>query len=325
MLEAAVAQALRRDDHRIAITGAGGWIGLALLDLLNAALGPRDLRARVRAFGSDARDLLLADGSRFPQASLDTMQDLPSAPTFVFHTAFLTKDRAAHMAEAEYAAANRAITDRVLAALDPIGTTGVFVASSGAAAKVETGSAQGALHLYGQLKIEEEVRFGQWAEARGATAAIVRIFALLGPRINKPEAYAIASFILDALEGRPVEVRSPRQVIRAYASLRELMSLVLALLIQGGGVTSFDSGGVPLELGEVAREVAGLVPDGRVVRAPVTLPDADVYHGDSAAYERLLRAHGIAPVCLTTGIHETMDWLRRERASAIRAETPVQA
>lgn len=311
MLDPSVALALRHSEKRIVITGAGGWIGLALLDLLTLALGPDALRERVSAFGSSARMLMLADGTTLPQAPLEDIGTLGRSPTFVFHTAFLTKDRVGAMSEADYIAANRAITSRVLAALDTIGTEGLFVASSGAAAKVEDGSAAGALHLYGSLKLEEERRFAEWAEQRQATAAIVRIFALLGPRINKPQAYAIASFILDALAGRPIEVRSPKPVVRAYSTLRELLSLVFAILIQGKGVTRVDSGGEPLELEHVAREVAGLVDGVTVRRAPFTSADADIYHGDRIKYEAFLSAFGIAPVPLVDGIRETMDWLRQ--------------
>lgn len=325
MLDPVVAEALRKDGHRIVITGAGGWIGLALLDLLSVALGPEVVRERVRAFGSSARDLVLADGSTLPQAALSSITDLPHAPTWVFHTAFLTKDRAVAMDERDYAASNRAITGQVLAALDAIGTTGLFVASSGAAAKVVAGSAQGALKLYGQLKLEEEERFAAWAHERQATAAIVRIYALLGPRINKPEAYAIASFILDALAGRPVAVRSPRQVVRAYASLRELLSLVLAMMLRDEGVSCFDSGGEPMELGDIARLVASLVPGCGVDRAAIIAPDADIYHGDDASYDALLRSHGIARVPLIEGIRETMDWLGQSHTKTLASGVPAPA
>lgn len=325
MLDPAVARALRQGGQRIVITGAGGWIGLALLDLLNAALGPEGLRARVKAFGSIARNLALADGSFITQSPLEDLASLDHAPTLVFHTAFLTKDRVDGMSEADYIASNRAITSHVLAALDGIGTEGLFVASSGAAAKVEDGSATGALRLYGELKLEEEQRFAAWAENRQANAAIVRIFALLGPRINKPHAYAIASFILDALAGRTIEVRSPKRVVRAYAALRELLSLIFAELLHGKGVTRFDSGGEPLELEGVAQAVAGLVDGGRVVRAPTLSADADIYHGDSLKYAALLQAHDIAPVPLVDGIRETMDWLRQTESDATGPGAPGKA
>ena len=46
-----VAQALAANKARIVITGAGGWLGMATLELLAAALGD-NVAHRVRCFGS---------------------------------------------------------------------------------------------------------------------------------------------------------------------------------------------------------------------------------------------------------------------------------
>ncbi|KAG5733727.1 hypothetical protein E4T56_gene1887, partial [Termitomyces sp. T112] len=211
---------LVEDGRRIVITGAGGWIGLATLDLLAAALGDR-FEKRVRAFGSSTRTMRLADGTQVLQRPLSDMAWLPGEPTIVLHTAFLTKDRAEVMDEAAYIAANRAISEAVLKALGPIGAEAIFVASSGAAAKVDDPKAGAAMRLYGALKREDEERFAAWADETGKRAVIARIYALTGPYINKPGAYAIASFLADAMAGRPVEVRAPKKGVRAYVPIRE--------------------------------------------------------------------------------------------------------
>jgi len=305
MLDEAVAQALAADGRRIVITGAGGWLGLATLDLLAEALGD-GFGKRVRAFGSTDRVLRLSDGTPVFQRPLADMAWLPKEPTLVLHTAFLTKDRAEAMGEAEYRAANAAISDLVLGALGPIGAEAVFVASSGAAAKADDPAASPAMRLYGAMKREDEARFAAWAQESGHGAVIARLYALAGPRINKPQAYAIASFMLDALAGRPIAVRSPRAVVRAYVAIREVMSLVFALMLQGRGVTRFDSGGEPLELEQVAQYVGTLLPGSTVTRAPITDPASDMYHGDGKAYAALLSAHGIRPVALHTALLETL-------------------
>jgi UDP-glucuronate decarboxylase len=313
MLEPSVAQALAADSRRIVITGAGGWIGLATLDLLHAALGDQ-FGKRVRAFGSSTRVLRLSDGTQVLQRPLDDLAWLPHEPTIVLHTAFLTKDRAEAMDEAQYRAANDAIRHKVLKALGPIGANAIFVASSGAAAKADDPAASPAMRLYGAMKREDEDLFAAWAQDHGATAAITRLYALAGPHINKPQNYAIASFMLDALAGRAIEVRAPRRVVRAYVAIREVMSLVFTLLLQGEGVTSFDSGGEPLELEQIAREVAALVEGAQVERAAITAPDADIYHGDSAAYAALLAHYGITSVPLRQALAETIDYLAGQNA-----------
>ena len=305
MLEPHVAEALVADGRRIVITGAGGWIGLATLDLLAAALGA-DFVKRVVCFGSTTRALRLADGTPILQRPLADMAWLPHAPTLVLHTAFLTKDRAEDMTEADYRAANRAITQTVLDALGPIGAEGVFVASSGAAAKADDPAASPAMRLYGAMKRDDEAAFADWARRTGHRAVIARLYALAGPRINKPQAYAIASFLADALAGRAIEVRSPREVVRAYVAVREVMSLVFALLGQRDGVVRFDSGDVPMELGEVAAVVAALCPGASVTRAPITDPAGDIYHADGQSYAALLAEHAITPVPLADALAETI-------------------
>lgn len=308
-LEPSVASALVEDGRRIVITGAGGWIGLATLDLLAAVLGDR-FEKRVRAFGLNTRALRLADGSQVLQRPLADMAWLPKEPTIVLHTAFLTKDRAEAMDEAAYIAANRAISESVLKALNPIGAEAIFVASSGAAAKVDDPDAGAAMRLYGALKREDEERFAAWADETGHRAVIARIYALTGHHINKPGAYAIASFINDAIAARPVEVRAPRRVVRAYVAIRELMSLAFAALLAPKGVLRFDSGGEPMELGEIAGVVAAQTGAG-VRRAEITTGPADIYHGDDAAYRALLAEFGIAPVPLAAQVAEMIAWAQR--------------
>ncbi len=311
MLEQAVAEALKADGRRIVITGAGGWLGLATLDLLGAALG-EDFGKRVRAFGSTTRTLRLSDGTPVLQRPLADMAWLPQEPTLVLHTAFLTKDRAEAMDEAEYRAANDAIRNTVLNALGPIGAQAIFVASSGAAAKLD--DPRPAMALYGAMKREDEDSFASWAEQSSQSAVIARLYALAGPRINKPQAYAIASFMLDALAERPIMVRAPKRVVRAYAAIREVMGLVFALMLEGKGVTRFDSGGTPLELEQVAGEVAALVEGVSVERAAITDPASDIYHGDGEAYDALLRQYGISPVPLRVALAETLDFLAGQQA-----------
>jgi UDP-glucuronate decarboxylase len=312
-LTPAIAQALADDGRRVVITGAGGWLGMASLELLRAALGEKEFAGRVRAFGSSTRTLRLADGTQVLQRPLADMAWLPQEPTLVLHTAFLTKDRAEAMDEAQYRAANAGIRQAVLDALDAIGAQGVFVASSGAAGMADAPDASAAMRLYGTMKREDEAVFAQWAQAQGKAAVIARIFSLAGPHINKPGAYALASFALDALAGRPIAVRSPRGVVRSYVAIAELMSLVFAQLLHGG-ITRFDSGGQPLELGEVAQRLAALVPGASVQRAAITQEPADVYHGDGAAYAALLAAHGVTPVSLDDALAATLHHLAKAAA-----------
>src|SRR5206468_11290266 len=129
------------------------------------------------------------------------LTSLPSRPTILLHTAFLTKDCAARMSEADYVAQNQAIRLTVLDALDSVGVNRLFLASSGAAAHADDPAASPAMRLYGSMKRDDEQIFADWADETSNRVVAARLFALSGPYINKPETYALASFILDALAG----------------------------------------------------------------------------------------------------------------------------
>ena len=308
-LTAHIATALRASPQRIVVTGASGWLGRVTLDLLHDALDDA-FAARVVCFGSGRAEVRLSATHMIEQRPLSEIGTLPRQPTLLLHFAFLGKDRAEAMPEAEYRAANRAIRQAVLDALDPIGVEAVFVASSGAARHADDASASPAMRIYGTLKREDEDAFAGWAEARRTSATIGRIFNISGPHINKLNSYALSSFVLDALAGRPVVVRAPHDVRRGYVAIRELMSLVFVRLLEGqSGITRFDSGGEHIELGALAGMIASSL-GCPVERPALRTGAADIYLGDDATYRRLLERHGIASVPLAEQIAETAMFLK---------------
>lgn len=309
-----VAKALQRSEHRIVLTGASGWLGRATLDLLQDALGEA-FAERVFCFGSRQAELHLSDTQQIMQRPLIDLRVLPSRPTYLLHLAFLTKDRAETMREADYCAANRAIRQLVVETLDPTGVEAAFIASSGAAYFADDPLATPAMQLYGRLKREDEEAFAAWAECSGKSLAIARIFNLSGPHVNKLPSYALSSFILDALAGRPVTIQARHDVRRSYVAIRELMSLVFALLLeQRGEIIRFDSGGEDIELGELASAIASPL-SCSIERPARSNGPADIYLGNDRIYQRLLNQHRIDRVSLAEQINETTAFLKDAPAS----------
>lgn len=310
MFEPAIAAALAADDQHIAVAGAGGWVGLATLELLEHALGDR-IAQRVSCYGSATRTLTLRSGRQLPQAPLADLNRLAAKRIWLLHFAFQTKDRAEMMSEEAYRTINDTISATVLEAATALPVETMFVASSGAASKAIDPLISPALRLYGQMKLDDEARFAAWAQAHGRRTVIGRIFNITGPYINKHQAYAIANFIMDALADRPITVRAPREVFRAYVAIRELMSLVFALMADHTApVAQFESGGESMELGSVARAVAQALGSGKVERMPITDPMPDRYVGDNDRYAALRHLHGIRAVPLDRQIMETAEYMR---------------
>jgi UDP-glucuronate decarboxylase len=305
------AKRLAEGSWRIAVAGAGGWMGQAALEELHGLLGD-DLHWRVACFGSSRRRLKLRDGLTFDQALLSDLARLPPAPTLVLHLAFLTQEKAGLMPRQDYIAANRAISDQVFGALDPIGARGVFVASSGAVEMVGQAGADPNKALYGALKLEDEARFGEWALERGKRTVIARIFGLSGPYINKRDSYALACFIADVLADRPIDIKAAKPVFRSYVAVDELMSVVFALLTDGSaGLTLFDTAGKRgYEMEEIARGVAGALGHCRGVRRPAMASvQEDRYVGDGALYASLRRGQGVEPVGFSQQVRETAKFM----------------
>ncbi len=305
------ARRLREGAWRVAVVGAGGWIGLAALEQLQELFGP-SFPERVFAFGSNRRLLALRGGRRIEQRPLTSLIDLPPAPTLVLHLAFLTQEKAGLMSHERYTAINEQISGEVFAALGPIGATGVFVASSGAVEMVGQPGADPNKAIYGRLKLDDEARFAAWAEQTGRRAVNVRIFGLSGPYINKLNSYALSCFITDVLRGRPISIQADRPVFRSYVAVDEMMSIVFGLLTDGtSGAITFDTGADRgYEMAEIAQDVAAALGHTRgVLRPPFQSDAADRYVGDGTVYAELRRRLNVETIDFQQQVVQTARYM----------------
>lgn len=307
-----VALAVRlRDSHwRFVVTGASGWVGMATLDLLHAALGAQASR-RVFAFGSAARELLLHDGGRVQQRPLAALAELAPAPTMLLHYAFLTRDRVPGMGLQDYVAQNRAISEIVERFARGAGVDAALVLSSGAVYARDGGLERDLqANPYGMLKLEDEVRFARWVEERGATLVLPRLFNLSGPYINKLETYALATLIRATQAGEPMRIRAAHAVVRSYIAVEDLLAVSLWRLAQGArGVVRFDTAGErEVEIGELALEIKlALRSEVPIERPPLDGTRVDRYVGNGAAYAAILDEARIVPQPLQQQIVLTAD------------------
>ncbi len=309
---------LRDGPWRVAVVGAGGWLGLATLELLHRLLGD-GFADRVVCFGSSARTLILRGGVAVEQESLARLSRLSAAPTLVLHLAFLTQEKAKAMSEADYVSANRAISGAMFAVLDEIGAEGLFVPSSGAVGLAGEADAEASKRLYGRLKLDEEGAATAWAMRTGHPAAIARVFNLAGPYINKQSSYALACFIADALAHRPIEIRATRPALRSYVAISELMSVAFGVLTdRSAGPVLFDTAGErAIEMADIARAVSqGIGGAHPVSRAPMTGAVADSYVGDGRLYRALRERYEVVPVDFETQVSETVAFMAQGAVSS---------
>ena len=315
-----LATALSGMPGQVVITGGGGWLGLASLDLLERLLGD-DLAARVKVYGSRARMLTLPSGRNIPCSELSELARYDGAPPLVLHYACLTKDRVSAFGLAAFLAGNDAIRRNVIDFIQRCGAQGIFLPSSGAVygpARSLTQDTQG--NPYGVCKLQDEAAFSSLAASRAIPLVVARVFNIAGPFINKPEAYALSSFLLAILQNRPIEIRAAGRVVRSYVHIDDLLTLALAALLLSPNATPYyfdTSGEISVEVEALATRAATVLgrPDTLIRRAKPDGRGDDVYVGDGAAMRRLAGAVGLEMRNLEQQIHDTASYLARDHTT----------
>ena len=299
------AEALRRCNMPVIITGATGWLGQAALEMFHSALGDQ-FPARVTAFAARPRRITLRGGGNIDVHSLPDIAsfDLPGA--LVFHLAFLTREHASAQPIDAYIAANRQISADIRAFLKRCGASGIFIPSSGAA---RFGTLED--NPYGELKREDEEEFAALAADLAIPAAFIRVFNLAGPFINKRDSYALACILSDISQGGPVALRAAHPVWRGFAHVQDVLNIALGCLQNGLSPPVFDTCGEPIEIGDLAARAATLL-TGRLI--PIQRPEweagpADRYLGDAAAFNALAAQLQIPLHGLDAQIRDTATYL----------------
>ena len=288
-----------RDDDRVAITGASGWLGRSLLHHLSREWGER-LPEQVLALGASRRLVRLLDGRQVLVQAWDDEYVASWHPTLVVHLACLTPDRMQPGGEAEFAATNASLSERGLALRALSSVRGFLLASSGAATLVGT-EAPLAAHPYAlQRRRDEELAL----RAEAVPSVVARAWSVSGPYCTRPEAFAFSDFVHQALRGGPVRVRARGRVLRRYVDAGEFLALTLNGLAAGrSGLV--DSTGPLVEVRDLAAEVARIL--GATVEAAPESPDvrADLYYSDSPAMAQWAAEQGVTLMDLEEQIRFT--------------------
>lgn len=321
-------------DTRLVVTGAGGWLGRATLEMLDDALGD-GMGARVHAYAASARRYRLRSGRELPVSALPELAGLPAdgRPLAMAHYAFLTREKTAGMPGTRYVETNRAITRLAAENAGRLEAIGTFSTSSGAVYRPD-GSLEASLddNPYGALKREEEEAFGALREGRGTRAVICRVFNLAGPFLNKD--YALGSVVADVLAGRPIRIRARHRVVRSYAHVRDVVTAGFAAALGAAECPPgpFDTAGdEAVEVGDLARRARAALgrPDLAVERPEPPDGREDRYVGDGTSFRRLLAQAGGSAAGLDDGIRDTAAYLaeagrtRSDRSPSLPSGVPA--
>ncbi len=251
---------LVNENTVFAITGASGWFGKTTLNLLWEILGEVNFYKRVYAFSSKDSVITIENKFSLPTQSLEKIFELKSLD-YLFHYAFLTRDRVEKMDIQSYIDINTGITDLIIKRLKQGYVKGVFATSSGAVYDEDYTLVDCERELiknpYGVLKRREEILLVESCESLKTSCLILRVFSVMGAFMTKPTAYAVGDFIYQALNSQYIQILADRPVWRSYTDIQDLVYLGISYLSEPSQLSPMcvDTCGYTVEMDTLARQV----------------------------------------------------------------------
>jgi nucleoside-diphosphate-sugar epimerase len=289
----------------VAVTGASGWIGSALVDQLIALLPPEGSIA-LRLFGSAPRTLEIR-GRQLAVESLADAVPLGDGEWLVLHLAVVGADRLGDAPD-QLTAANLAVLDQALRLAETAAVRRFVHASSGA---IHQTDASGRKRAYGDMKRAQENHVRAWAARTGAPLLMPRIFNVGGPYINHITSYALGDLISQALETGAVRIEARQAVVRSYVHVFELARVVLDMALDPDAPAVFDTAGEEaVEMADLARALGRDLDLRLDIQRPPMTAGEDRYVGDGQIYQAAIARSGAVPLGLTPIIRDTAAYIR---------------
>jgi UDP-glucuronate decarboxylase len=287
-------------DKKIVITGAGGWLGTELLELLLEEHGSASVAENVICLGSYARSKTLSDGTKVEIRPLDSELAESCIQGFV-HLAFQTRDKVEVLGLEKYTFTNI----RHIEQLNPqwICTVSSGAVFSGRSPVLENNLAE---NPYGFTKRIEESILADVAHRLGANFAIGRLWGAMGRHMPINRAYAISDFIMQGLETGRISINSGHKVWRKYCDAQDFMNILICSAQSEPG-SLFDSGGTLIEIGALAQMVSSELGLEGVVSRPTLMGADDRYFPDSSEYEQLSHKFAIQSAPIESLVKQTLE------------------
>jgi nucleoside-diphosphate-sugar epimerase len=232
----------------ITVTGATGWLGKELINILTN-LNLENLELDL--ISSTEREIEVNE-KRF-KTNIFTKTRLIETDIY-FDFAFLTREKILTLGKDRYIEMNKGIINNSIDLIKRKHPKTVILASSGAVYGQGFNNFKEDNHLYRQLKLMQEEKIGAACSDIGVNLIISRIFNLSGNGINKINTFVIAELISRAFQNQKVQIKSNYLVYRRYCDISQLLNLLLKLHeINFTGI--IDSGGIKIELRDLARTI----------------------------------------------------------------------
>lgn len=312
----AAREALTGSDARIVITGARGWIGNAMVSMLESVFTDR-LHERVVLFGSEKNVLHLQSGIKIAVEPISEIVNFSGGDYLLAHLAFLTREYVQPYGIHKYVEINRKLSSTVQDFVRRTPPSGLFVPSSGAIYD-QSGLPEVDLlrNPYGYLKRQDEINFLA-LDSDNSRKALIRIFNLSGPFLNKPNGYMLGSILQDLARGTVVNISADHEVTRSYVHVRDVVEIAFEIMLglaPSPGIPFDTAGEREVEIHELAMLAAQVleVPNVTINRPAMNLrKQRDYYVGDGQVLMELAKSQELTLAPLVSQIQDTADYLSR--------------
>lgn len=123
--------------------------------------------------------------------------------------------------------------------------------------------------VYGQAKRGAELLCAIYHKQHGLQAPIARCFALLGPYLPLDAQLAVADFLRDGLQERPIRVLGDGSPVRSYLYAADLVIWLWTILLRGRGGRAYNVGS---EEGVTLAQLAGKIAERLQVGVEIARP-----------------------------------------------------
>lgn len=280
--------------HKLVITGAGGWLGTELLELLLSQHGSECLKESVVCMGTRKRQIVLSDGTSLEILPLFESLEIKDVSGFV-HLAFLTRDKVTQYGTEQYTFTNLSITSRAIELIETLNPQWIATVSSGAVLSSPGGPLENNLQSnpYGFTKRVEETMLSDTANRIGAHLSIGRLWGAMGKFMPVNQAYAVSDFIIQATNSNEIKIKSGNKVWRRYCDASVFMD-VLTSSAEKLELTRFDSGGSLIEIGSLAELISDLSNVKITISRAPSVGDDDNYYPDNHYFDELAQLSHIS-------------------------------
>lgn len=267
----------------ITVTGATGWLGKELINVLTN-LDTQNLELDL--ISSSEREIEI--NKRKFNTNIFTKNRLTETDIY-FDFAFLTREKIYTLGKESYIEINNSIINNSIDLIKRKHPKTVILASSGAVYGQGVNHFQKDNNLYSELKLMQEEKIGAVCADNGINLIVTRIFNLSGNGMNKVSTFAISELISRAFQNQTLQIRSNYLVYRRFCDISQLLNLLLKLH-EINFTGTFDSGGIKIELRDLARTIVKQLRSNSELDFANIDKDSppDEYFSKSNLYEELL-------------------------------------